>query len=583
MGKINGKQILVIGLLALLAYSRFINLGWGLPYPMHPDERNMATAIQQLNCQSPVISLNLPKSIFGNWEPVSTWFKIIKPFDFLNCFNPHFFAYSQFPLYLGYLIVFILKFFDGDMGFPISFDEAVLSLRLISAVASIINFIIIIKIINFIIQKKSLLSYLIIIFSPYAIQFAHFGTTESLLMMFYSGIIYLSLLFIDKNISTSAFVANSSIVVGLSLATKVSSAIFLIVPFTVLLFSFEELKLKTSLYKSKNLFIFFAYRFVSKIIDLSVFAFLTVVIFIFFSPHNFINFKDFISSMNYESEVALGRSLVFYTRQFFNTVPVLFQLDKIFPYVLGWPIFLMGIIGLIGLNWKDKKINLLRFTFLVYFIPSAFIYAKWSRFMAPILPLITIFAILFLLRIKVINFIKIIIVIIAILPGLAYLSVYQNLDVRYKASEWIYKNIPNNSYILFETANVVDVPINNETMKQLNNYNAVSFNFYDLDISKELQSRLISEIEKADYIFIPSRRIFANHPKKTYPVLNKYYEDLFSGKLGFEKVAEFDSFPKICLPFTNNCLEFPDEEAEETWTVFDHPVIRIYKRVVKKS
>jgi len=160
-----------------------------------------------------------------------------------------------------------------------------------------------------------------------------------------------------------------------------------------------------------------------------------------------------------------------------------------------------------------------------------------------------------------------------IVPGLAYLSIYQNPDVRFQASDWIYKNIPNNSYLLFETANVVDIPIPSPGQNPDLSYQTVSFNFYDLDQSPELQSVLKNHLEEADYIFVPSRRIFANHPKEKYPVLNKYYEDLFSGKSGFEKVAEFKSFPKI------KNLIFPDEQAEETWTVFDHPVIRIYKKV----
>ena len=139
-------------------------------------------------------------------------------------------------------------------------------------------------------------------------------------------------------------------------------------------------------------------------------------------------------------------------------------------------------------------------------------------------------------------------------------------------------------------------------------------------------------LAKADYIFIPSRRIFANHYcldslsfrgspsqllginseteksseaylrpdkigsrflalarndtsgdrckylRKRYPLLNDYYDKLFSGELGFEKAAEFSSFPKIQF-LGKTILELPDENAEETWTVFDHPVIRIYKRI----
>ena len=87
-----------------------------------------------------------------------------------------------------------------------------------------------------------------------------------------------------------------------------------------------------------------------------------------------------------------------------------------------------------------------------------------------------------------------------------------------------------------------------------------------MDVNGQLQQELKEHIKKADYIFVPSRRIFINHSKEKYPLLNKYYEDLFSGKLGFKKIAEFSS-------------GLNDEQAEETWTVFDHPVIRIYKRV----
>src|SRR3990170_7291423 len=126
------KWILFFSLLAVLLYSRFVNLSWGLPYPMHPDERNMANSIQQLKCELRITNYELRIN---------------------ECMNPHFFAYGQFPLYLGYGIVMILKFFDGDLGMPISFEEAVLSLRVISAIASIINVIILLKLVQLIISN----------------------------------------------------------------------------------------------------------------------------------------------------------------------------------------------------------------------------------------------------------------------------------------------------------------------------------------------------------------------------------------------------------------------------------------------
>src|SRR3989344_8272099 len=171
------KGILVLSLFLLLVYTRFINLAWGLPYPMHPDERNMANAVQSLNCDLPTNNYNLQ-----------------------TCLNPHFFAYGQFPLYLGYAGVMTMKFFDGDLGTPVSFEEAALSLRIISAIASIINVLVLLKIIEVIISKKNPITnyqmpivLLVFVFSPFFIQFSHFGTTESLLMLLYSSIVYVSL------------------------------------------------------------------------------------------------------------------------------------------------------------------------------------------------------------------------------------------------------------------------------------------------------------------------------------------------------------------------------------------------------
>ena len=588
------KWILVFILFVVLIYTRFINLAWGLPNPMHPDERNMANAIQNLNC-----------------EVQSSKFKV------QSCFNPHFFAYGQFPLYLGYAGVLFLKFFDGDLGTPLSFAEAAFSLRIISAIASILNALILMKVVKLLIPKQianikyQISIFLVFIFSPFFIQFSHFGTTESLLMLFYSIIVYLSLKFSRNEVHSSGFYLLTSIFSGLAIATKVSSVIFLIVPIVLML---DQAK-KTIMHRSVAIWYLLT---------------LTLVFSILFSPHNFISFPEFLGSMKYESDVAMGDYRAFYTRQFEGTAPILFQFVKIFPYALGWPALIFFLLGFFLLPYK-LEFNLLRLAILAGFLPSAFFYAKWTRFMAPILPLMLVMAVVFLqflifnfqflFKSKFLNFISrftiYVLSFIMILHGITYLSIYQNPDVRYTASDWIYQNIPDKSYILFETANVVDIPIQspatpagrrNPKQNQKPNYQMVSFNFYDIDQNPLLLSQLQEHLTKADYLFIPSRRIFANnyclendksqmtnkqisykiqifsdknwcdYLRKRYPLLNNYYDKLFSGELGFEKVAEFSSYPRVQL-FGKTILEFPDESAEETWTVFDHPVIRIYKKI----
>ncbi|HLC94566.1 MAG TPA: hypothetical protein VJH96_03290 [Patescibacteria group bacterium] len=575
------KKAIVFVLLLLLVYTRFIGLDWGLPYPMHPDERNMANAIQQLTCRNLSVA-NYQLSI-------------------KDCFNPHFFAYGQFPLYLGYGLIQLYHLIAGKTGFPINFFEAIMSLRIISAAASIITVFVLMHIIKSVTNKQSsitnkfsILVFLFFIFQPYFIQFSHFGTTESLLMLFYSLIIYQSLQLIDQSRSNrdqlkSKTVFLLSLFSGLVVATKVSSLLFVFAPLVSIGVHYTQARQSTS----------FLHGVLYVTRQVIFFLLLMVLFSIIFSPHNLISFRDFVGSMQYESSVATGSLKVFYTRQFEGIMPVWFQVTRIFPYVLGWPQYVVALCGFFLLPWRKKEVNLLRFAFLIYFIPSALLYAKWTRFMAPIFPIMSVFSILFLLRIHtymyqfsifkhkflnnlkflILNFTLCVLIFAFIAPGIAYLTIYRTPDVRFTASKWIYQHIPENAYILFETANVVDIPFATSNQQlTTNNYQLIGFNFYDLDENPLLQGQLDNHIKRADYIFIPSRRIFKNHPAEKYPLLTNYYNNLFSGVSGFQKVAEFTSHPRIEL-FGKTLLEFPDESSEETWTVFDHPVIRIYQRI----
>lgn len=571
----------------LLVYSRLINLSWGLPFPFHPDERNMAVALKQLSCHSFSIK-NFQSSI-------------------KNCLNPKFFAYGQFPLYLGYFLIQVYFIIVGRLGSKITFEQAVYSLRLISAVAGLLTAVYGLKIIIWMVKEKMKrsmkvgfylpLALVVFTFSPGLIQFSHFGTTESLLMLFYVLIIYFSLKVVDQYKKRDLIIL--SLISGLAIATKISAAVYLFIPFAAIVFQNKK-DLKGGFWK--------IFHFIG----------LTILAAVFFSPHNLINLDQFLGALRYESDVALGRIVPFYTRQFVGTIPFIFQFTSIFPFALGWTTVILFVFGFFFLP-LTKEINLLRLAFLAVFLPNGLLFAKWTRFMAPVFPVMILFSILFLFNLisflkrknrffkfndRLIDFGLLVLILLMILPGIAYLSVYKQTDVRFIASKWIYRNIPQGSYILSETANVVDLPVfsprekSNLSKELVLNY--VSFNFYDLDASSEVKEELFNHLSRADYIFVPSRRIFFNHTclkrekreilyrfsqkrcrrlKKKYPLLNWYYENLFQGKLGFRKVAEFTSFPRIEL-FGKTLIKFSDEAAEETWSVFDHPVIRIYKRKV---
>lgn len=587
------KKFVISILLLLLFYTRFVGLDWGLPYPMHPDERNMAVAVQNLNCELKAEDIKLNE-----------------------CFNPHFFAYGQFPLYLAYGGIQLSHLILGSSTQP-TYIEATMALRIISALSSILLVYVLVKIIELIIPKREsksfsfqILTLIFLIFQPYAIQFSHFGTTESLLMLFFTLIVYFSLKLVTHHHSlvTILFLGLFS---GLALGTKTSSLLFLGIPI-LMMFAIggtiegEKKRAEKGIYR--------------KIILLFLYLSLTLLFFVFSSPHSLLNWNDFIGSMNYESAIGLGTYKAFYTRQFEDTIPIIFQFEKILPYVLGWPQLIVGILGFIFLPWFTKQqvarakgrpdmraslpngkgvltgmravtesvvlnqYNLLRFALLLSFLPVSFFYAKWTRFIAPSFPLFSLFAILFLIHfLRKTKVLISLAVFITIFSGISYLSVYFSPDIRFTASEWIYKNIPAQSKILTETANVIDLPVIPPTYQNSpKNYLISSFNFYDLDMVPQLQLDLSRALNEADYIIVPSRRIFKNHPKNRYPVLADYYESLFSLSGKYEKIIELSSYPRIAF-FGKSLIVLSDENAEETWTVFDHPVIRIYKRISNQS
>ncbi len=657
------KQVFLLCLtITIAAVLRFYNLMHDSPYFFDPDERNMAIAITQFKL--PANLTRVPVCLMSEFSISKN--RVKSP----DCsLNPHFFAYSQFPLYLSYVsdqTVHLISSIFNNLRIAktnintneiliTTFPAAVFWLRFWSALSSTLTVYFV-----YLISKKllttyySLLATILTVFTPGLIQAAHFGTTESLLTMLFLASIYFSIRLYEENTRKmkSAFGKDLKIIIwlglsiGVAIGSKLTGIFFLIPPLSALIASCNQLKLKTLFLLRKLIF--------QGILILVT----TLIVIILTSPYNLVEWRDFQSAVfGYEKDVATGVYPAFYTTQFVDTTPIIFQAQKIFPYVLGWPVFILGTLGflitslqMIHLvfvsiirriknlksriqNKKEKIINsrlqffILNSTFLIYFLPNAFLYAKWTRFMTPILPFFAIFSGYFISVIlrsvsdSRINdriefkdsgqdgyqtvtrqarmtiklgywFIGLLVIIGSITPGLAFMSIYTHPDTRLQASYWIYDNIPDNSYVLSETANVVDIPLgipDYNLKPNTYNLNVISFDFYHLDENPLIFERLLSELEKADFIFIPSRRLFANYTRlaNKYPRLNRYYQLLFSGALGFTKVAEISSFPSLLYPTINlqpitynlqPLLTFPDERSEETYTVFDHPVVRIYKK-----
>lgn len=480
--------------------TRFIGLTWGNGNYFHPDESNMAIALSQL-----------------------------KPTNL----NPHFFAYGQFPLYLGFYTLTAVNLSN-------TFSNSIIILRFWSAIFSVSTILFV-----YLISKKifsesfSIIMVLMTIFNPGLIQVAHFGTTESLLILVFLINIYLAIKIFDQPKNHHHYIY-AGLVNGIGLATKISSLIFL---GPILLVSF------INFLRSPNR--------LSSISKILIFLYFTFAVGLVLSPYNLLAKKDFISSIKYETTVATGQLKVFYTTQFINTTPYIFQFINIFPYASGLPVFILAILGFMFFlkNIKKERLkywSLILIPSLVYYLYFGQLYVKWTRFASPIFFLFPLFAAYGISKISRPIF-RYFLIIICCLPGIYFMNLYFHPDIRLTASNWINNNISPDSKIFSESGNVVNLPLG-PSPYQINNYDF--YNNYNV-------TTLIDNINSSDYIIVPSRRVFKNYHFS-------YYQHLFDGSLGFVEIKRFE--PKTDI-FLN------PENAEETWTVFDRPTIRIYRKV----
>ena len=156
--------------------------------------------------------------------------------------------------------------------------------------------------------------------------------------------------------------------------------------------------------------------------------------------------------------------------------------------------------------------------------------------------------------------------------ALAFTSIYTRPVTRVAASRWIYEHIPKGSSITFEVWDD-PVPLNVDGHNASAEYNHIRMDLYWEDIP-EKREQLYVQLEQADYIALTSNRLYGSIPRlpMRYPMTTRYYEALFSGELGFEHLITFTSRPRLFG------IEINDDNADESFTVYDHPKVIIFKK-----
>ena len=524
-------RLLLLGLITLGGgLNRFYNLNWDEGHFFHPDERNIAWAVTRIH--------------------------------FFDQLNPQFFAYGSWPIYLYRIFGEIAKAVSGDAGWVSDWGKINLLGRFNSALVSTVTIVLIYwlgkKIWNI---NVALVAAFLTAFSPFLIQLAHFSIMESLLNFWLVLLVIISILIKEKPGRTRYWLLGG-LVLGMAAATKISAVSFAIIPAAAFFLSQPGKQVKRVVLAGLT----------------------TVGVFVLTSPFVFLDKTKFLESMRYESGVVWGKLAVPYTLQFDKTWPYVYQLANLI-WLMG-PVCVAAVLGIVYLAIKTgrtKRGELVIFLIfpLVYFGYIGSWHTKFVRYTSPLLPFFILAAAVLICQAagkKKAVATGLVIVLLGSSLGwtLAFSSVYRKESSRITASEWIYENITGNSKILTEHwDDGLPVAIGNHRPSL---YRIEALTVYEAD-NEDKTAYYADKLAGAEYMIINSRRLYGTlmHLPEKYPLTGHYYRLLFAGQLGYQKVAEFSSYPSFFG------LDINDDFFEETVQVYDHPRVMILKNVQRLS
>ncbi len=558
---------LLILILALVL--RLYNINWDQNHHFHPDERAIVMF---------TIPLSFPTTLSEFLSIQSSW-------------NPHFFAYGSFPLYFlkiaGNIAALINPIFT-------SYDVINLIGRVFSAFFDtgtiIILFFLGKKLFN---TKVALLASFFYTVSVLPIQLSHFFAVDTFLTFFILLTQYLLLRFYERPTLTKALLVGVSF--GLSLATKISAVVLVISIGSAIAFDFLLVFVKNPL----RLQIWFPHlpKFLKNLfVSGVIITFITTMTFIIVEPYSLIDFKTFLSHNQQQSQMTRDAFTFPYTLQYVGKIDYWYEIKNIFLWGQGPILAMLSFLGTLYFTFttfkKEKKdqwakeIILMTFFWAYFFVVGHFAIG-FMRYLLPLYPLLCLFAAAFFWRILTLIpqqfriLLTIIYLLLTLIWPVSFMHIYHFPQTRITASDWIHKNIADNSTLAVEHWD------DRLPLTDSERYRFVEMTLYEQPDDNRKWAILNQKLGQTDYIILASNRLYIPLPKLgdclkyklCYPKVAEYYKKLFEGTLGFQKVAEFTSFPTI--PLLN--IPIDDQAADESFTVYDHPKVMIFRNVSKLS
>ncbi|HYT35114.1 MAG TPA: glycosyltransferase family 39 protein [Ktedonobacteraceae bacterium] len=570
------RPIALIGVALLGLALRLYGLNWDQGNSFHPDERQILFH---------VTALSWPNSLAQFLDPVN------------SPLNPHFFAYGSFPLYFLATIGNILAHFFPDVT---TFANLTLVGRVISAIFDC-GTILLTGWLALLLSDDTtpdrryawsfaLLSATLVAFTPLQLQLSHFYAVDTVLL-FFTMLTIFACVALAKTEAPIRWSIVAGLGYGLALATKFSAAPLIVPIIVALLVRWNK------------------YTLLSSLVSLLVITCITVITFLIAMPYALLDRQNFVQQISAQGDLARGLLDLPYVRQFAGTIPYLYEAQNIIFWGMGVTLGLAAFAGLIWLCWRVWRRNaslwlIVLSWVLVYAAITGDFYVKFMRYMLPIYPCLTLIAAAFLLSFlpragaadhaetdrslhtrKIVALLPVVAIAFVlfgtVFQGLALLNVYSQPNTRIQASQWIYSHVKPGSVFTYEQwDDPLPVVVGDQTpaVYQQATYNAngqqvTGLDLYGDDTTGKAQ-QLADLLPTIDVLTMATDRLDKSIPRlpSRYPLTIHYYQLLFSGQLGFHLAAQFENHPNLFG------LTLDDSNADESYSVFDHPTARIFVR-----
>lgn len=563
-----GRRMVPIWLIIILVVGglfRFMNVDWDDQQHLHPDERFITIVTSDIQW---------PETFEDYFDPVNS---PLSPYQKENV-N---YVYGTFPIFLTKWVGVQL---DQD-----GYNNIYLVGRVLSGLFDLASILFL-----FLIGRRlyddnvALIGSALYSVTVLPIQLSHFYATDTFANFFVVGVMYFAVRISQKSRWWDYMLLG--VLLGIGMASKLSIVTIGIAVLLAVLVDFSRI------YHDEDVSIDHALGYL--ITRSALIGGLALLIFrilqpIAFEGPDFLNFSLFekwVSQMREMQELVNGE----------RDIPPFIQWTGRPIFWFGWKNMVVWGMGIpLGLaawaGWGLGVYELIRrqnpnHLLLVAYIGAGFIYhaTRWVQYMRyfihlyPFLVLLAAYLLVWVLRqaatrtllVRSLAVLLVLTVTVGtLLYALAFTAIYRQPHSRIAASRWIYANVPQGSALANEHWDD-HLPLRIDGKDGFATwYTDISMPNYELDTPQKLDI-MVENLTQADYIVLSSNRLYDSIPRlpSRYPMTIRYYDLLFAQELGFEKVAVFTSYPQLFG------IEFPDQSADESFSVYDHPKVTIFKK-----